>query len=148
MLKVRYFEKFGMGHLVAEEPFSLKELLSLVRTHADTHQSSRILLDLRRVDLSKFSGSKIQEFMVKKKQILGDRKSPPTAYVVSNLQDHSKLRLAGIYADLLGVSREQHMYITQDLDAALDWLGVHDRIEHVVADNILNLPLANLRGRA
>lgn len=129
MLRHAYLEDLGFNYILASEPFSLDELYALVSApQPDPPLASSgkpVLLDCREVDLTRLTEAELRRFMMRKSVLPKSITDIPVAYVVSTLQDQAVIRMASMFSDLSGVTKEERITITEVLSEAVGWLMQH-----------------------
>jgi hypothetical protein len=121
------FEDVGLLVVTYSEPFSASDLLAAAKsaTSAGTGpgQHRCVLVDLRTVDLSNFSGADSRRFATSRKARVGDNVNDPAAFLIRSSGDFGTLRMHNQWVEVMGLRDERFTLVCQDLLEALTWLG-------------------------
>lgn len=128
MVHHEFYPDFGINYVCALEPFALGELFSLLLKANENPQIAEVLsqptlLDLRFVDLGRLEAPDIRRHLMKKTSLDPKLTRIPCAYLVKGIAGQAALRMANIFAELSGLSPEDHTIVTEDIRQALHWLA-------------------------
>lgn len=156
MVHHEFYPDFGINYVRAHEPFSLGELFELLVKANENPQIAEVvsqptLLDLRFVDLASIEAPDIRRHLMKKTSLDPKLTQIPCAYLVKGIAGQATLRMANMFAELSGLSPEDHTTVTEDISQALHWLagktgktadGVEDMVVRLSHEGVKLFPRA------
>lgn len=128
MVHHEFYPDFGINYVRAIEPFSLGELFELLTQANKNPQLIEVLgkptlLDLRFIDLARVEAPDIRRHLMKKTSLDPRLTQILCAYLVKGVAGQATLRMANMFAELSGLSPEEHTIVTEDIWQALQWLA-------------------------
>ena len=127
MLEYTYIEKYNIHYLRASEPFSLQELYLLLANPSSKDSPATndgpAILDLRLVRVERLELHDIRRHLIKKGDLGGARTDFTCAYLVATPEAASKVRVANIFSELIGVTTENKTFVTTDITEAAAWVA-------------------------
>jgi len=125
MLDYTYIEKYNINFLCAREPFSLQELLQLLKTPREADDPSTrngpVIMDFRQVQFERMKMPDIRRHLMKKANVGGADFF--CAYVMGSPEATSVLRTANGFSGLTGVTQKEKTFVTEEFTEAVTWIS-------------------------